>query len=206
MRYIFLLLAFWGIIMGESATAQDVVQKISTAQSVAVKTNLLYGAYTLTPNLGVEAGLNKHLSLDFSVGYNPWNRKGAGVSNRKAVHWLVNSEVRYWLDRPFEGHFFGAHALYSFYNISGKKLPLLLGKDSKRYRYEGFAVGGGLSYGYRWPFARKWSADFTLGLGYARLRYDRYDCARCGEKNGSGMTRNYFGPARVGISLIYLIR
>ena len=41
------------------------------AQDVAVKTNLLYGVYTYTPNLGLEVGLGKRTTLDISGGYNP---------------------------------------------------------------------------------------------------------------------------------------
>ena len=41
------------------------------AQSVAVKTNLLYDA-TLTPNLGVEMGLGKRVTAQLFYGLNPW--------------------------------------------------------------------------------------------------------------------------------------
>ncbi|MEG1935625.1 MAG: DUF3575 domain-containing protein, partial [Rikenellaceae bacterium] len=46
------------------------------AQSVAIKTNLLYGAAAYTPNLGLEIGLGRKTTLDISGGYNPWNRDG----------------------------------------------------------------------------------------------------------------------------------
>ena len=42
------------------------------AQDIAIKTNLLYGAYTYTPNLSLEVGLGKRSTLDLGGGYNPW--------------------------------------------------------------------------------------------------------------------------------------
>ena len=47
--------------------------------------------------------------------------------------------------------------------------------------------------------------EATIGVGYARLEYDKYarDC-KC-EKLGHN-TRNYFGPTKVGLSFIYVIK
>ena len=39
-------------------------------------------------------------------------------------------------------------------------IPLLFEKE---YRYEGIAVGGGLTYGYFMPFSKRWGAEFTDG-------------------------------------------
>lgn len=43
----------------------------SRAQDIAIKTNLLYGGYTYTPNLSLEIGLGKRSTLDLGGGYNP---------------------------------------------------------------------------------------------------------------------------------------
>ena len=48
----------------------------SRAQDIAIKTNLLYGGYTYTPNLSLEIGLGKRSTLDLGGGYNPWNLDG----------------------------------------------------------------------------------------------------------------------------------
>ncbi|MEG1650051.1 MAG: DUF3575 domain-containing protein, partial [Rikenellaceae bacterium] len=142
------------------------------AQSVAIKTNLLYGAAAYTPNLGLEIGLGRKTTLDISGGYNPWNRDGKHENNKKLVHWLIQPEFRYWLCQRFNGHFFGAHALGGQYNISGHKL---LGMISKDYRYEGYMAGGGLTYGYQFVLGRRWNLEASIGIGYARLHYDKYN-------------------------------
>lgn len=177
----------------------------SSAQKVALKTNLLYGAYTYTPNLSLELGLSERSTLDIGGGYNPWNLRDATDNNKKLVHWLGQIEYRYWLCSKFNGHFFGVHALGTQYNISGHELPLMFGKNSKNYRYEGWGAGAGISYGYSFYLGNRWSLEAQIGVGYARLHYDKYDCVKCGKKLGSE-NRNYFGPTKAGISIIYIIK
>lgn len=177
----------------------------SNAQQVAVKTNLLYGGYTYTPNLSLEIGLSNRSTLEIGGAYNWFNRVGSQVDNKKLVHSLGQIEYRYWLCSKFSGHFFGVHALGSQFNIAGHELPLLFGKGSKNYRYEGYGVGGGISYGYSFFLGNRWSLEAQIGVGYAWLHYDKYDCVKCGKKIGTE-NRNYFGPTKAGISLIYIIK
>lgn len=174
-------------------------------QKVAFKTNLLYGAYTYTPNLSLEVSLGNRSTLDFGGGYNFWNLDGTNDNNKKAVHWLGQIEYRYWLCSKFDGHFFGVHMLGTQYNISGHNLPLLFGDNSQNYRYKGWGAGVGVSYGYSFYLGKRWSLEATIGAGYARLQYDRYDCVKCGRKIASE-GRDYFGPTKAGISLIYIIK
>ena len=177
------------------------------AQKVAVKTNLLYGAGTLTPNLGVEFGLGKRTTLDLSGGFNPWNVEEA-ADNKKWAHFLIQPEFRYWLCERFNGHFFGVHGLYSEYNIGGIEIPNIFGSDplfNKNNRYEGSAYGGGLSYGYHWMWGKRWGMEFTLGVGAVYTTYDKYGCDMCADHVGTG-DKLYFGPTKAGITLVYLIK
>lgn len=178
---------------------------ICSAQEVAIKTNLLYGAATYTPNLGMELGIGNRSTLHISGGYNPWNLEGSESNNKKLVHWFSNIEYRHWLCEKFSGHFFGVSALGTQYNISQYELPLLFGKGSRNYRYEGYGYGGGLSYGYQWILGKRWNLEANLGVGYARLHFDRYECRTCGTKVDTEK-RNYWGPTQAGISLIYIIK
>ena len=179
-----------------SATAQD---------KIAIKTNLLYAAGALTPNLGMEIGLGKRTTLDISGAYNWFNLNSKRDNNKKLVHWLVQPEFRYYLCERFSSHYFGFHAIGSMYNIGGRELPMLFGKGSENYRHEGYAYGAGFSYGYQLPIAKRWNMGFNIGLGYMRMKYDQYDCVNCGELKEKGVAKNYFGPTKAGITLIYLI-
>ena len=39
-------------------------------------------------------------------------------------------------------------------------------------RYDGSLYGVGISYGYQWIISKRWSMEATIGVGYARLKYD----------------------------------
>lgn len=165
------------------------------SQIVGVKTNLLYD-FTSTINLGLEIAIAPKWSLELPVNYNPWDLG----TDKKIKHWLVQPEVRYWLCERFNGHFFGLHGHVGSYNFGGIKL---LGLED--HRYEGNLYGGGLSYGYHWILNKRWSIEATLGIGYAYLDHSKYNCERCGAKLYDE-TKHWFGPTKVGVSFIYIIR
>ena len=161
----------------------------------ALKTNALYLA-TTTFNLGMEIGLSKKFTLDISGNYNPWEFS----DNKKIKHWLVQPELRYWPCERFNGHFFGLHGHYAEFNVGGIKMLDLDGK-----RYEGNLYGGGISYGYQWVLGNRWNIEASIGVGYAHIDYDKYRCEKCGTKIKDD-SKNYWGPTKASISLIYIIK
>ncbi len=161
-----------------------------------VKTNLLYDA-TATINLGVEVRTGQHTSIDLSGNYNNWEFK----NDRKWKHYLVQPEFRYWLNETFDGHFFGAHALWALYNVGNLPKPPF-SEYMKTHRFEGWLGGIGASYGYRYNFDHRWAVEGTIGLGYVYKHYDVFNCGKCGELLATE-SKNYFGPTKVGISLIF---
>ena len=173
------------------------------AQKVAIKSNLLYDA-TTTANLGLEFKLGSRTTFDLPVNYNGWAlfKDDKGIrDNRKWMHLLVQPELRFWTCESFTGHFWGIHAHYAYYNAGGFG-PLKVLKD---HRFEGWLAGAGLSYGYNWMLSPRWSIEATIGLGYAFMDYEKFECYKCGEKLKDG-TYHYFGPTKVGISLIYFLK
>lgn len=172
------------------------------AQTVGIKTNLLYDA-ALSPNLGVEIGLAPRWSLDVSGNINAWT-----INDRKWKHWLAQPEVRYWLCERFQGHFFGLHLLggqYNVGNIPGAK-DFLGNKFSeiKDHRFQGWAAGAGIAYGYAWILGKHWNLEAEIGLGWAYTRYDKYPCANCGTKEESDRVHNYVGPTKAALNLVYI--
>lgn len=159
------------------------------AQKAGIKTNVLYWA-TTTMNIGGEFALSSRMTLDAKAGYNPFHFR----DNKKIMHWMVQPEWRYWPCRRFMGHFFGIHAHGGKYNGGVRK-----------YRYEGWLIGGGLSYGYQWLIGRHWNIEAELGVGYAWLHFDKYLRNHCGRFMNSGH-HNYWGPTQLGISFVYLFK
>ncbi len=162
-----------------------------SAQGVLIKTNLPYAA-TLTPNLGVEFGLSKSLSFNIEGSYNPFEWS----ENKYHKHFLVIPELRYWTCYKFNKSFFGLHGLYGKYNLDDSKFL-----DS---RFEGDIIGAGLVYGYHLYLNKNWGLEFLIGLGYAHLTYNKYECGKCGESQGY-FERDYVGPTRAAISLVYIL-
>ena len=172
----------------------------SFSQSVGIKTNLVHWA-TTTPNLGIEFAFSRKLTMEIGYGYNPFVFK----DNKKVQHWIVQPELRYWTCESFNGHFFGIHGLIGEYNIGGVDVPIGKLKNLKDYRYQGYAYGGGISYGYQWVLSKRWNLEANLGAGYVYLDYDKYPCVKCGTLIGEN-TKNYFGVTKAAVSLIYLIK
>ena len=171
------------------------------AQQIGFKSNTLYWA-TTTPNIGLEMEVGKKKTAQVFLGLNPWKQSGGDQSRLR--HWLVMPEYRYWFSQNFEGWFLGAHALGGQYNVGGVKFPFGLLKGLRDHRYEGWYAGGGITAGKQWNLSKHWNFEASLGLGYIHTQYDKFECGTCGEKLNSAH-KNYVGPTKVALSLIYLI-
>ena len=196
-----------------------------TAQTpplVALRTNLVYWAAIVpqvTPNAGIEFGLSKKMTFNLIGAYNPWNLNGSETNNKKLVHFIVEPEVRYWFCERFNGSAIGVHGIFSKFNIGGYKIPLLFSKNAKytnssgqtvilkpeEQRNEGWGAGAGVSYNYHWILSKHFGIEFSLGVGFIYMKYDKYKCATCDDFLGS-YKNSYMGPTKIGINLIYVIK
>jgi len=171
--------------------------------AVALKTNLLYAASALTPNLSLEIGTKPRQSVELSGSYSWRGRNAAASDNHKqSAHWIARGEYRWWLCERFSGHYFGAHALYGRYYISGHEVPLMFEKE---YSYHGWAAGAGATYGYSVPLGKQWNLEFNVGVGYMYMKYDRGTCVKC-DPQPEKKDKHYFGPTRAGINLVFTIK
>ena len=168
------------------------------AQEIAIKTNLLYDA-TSTPNIGAEIGIAPKQTFEIIYGWNPWKFG----DSKQLRHWSLSPEYRWWFCHRFNGSFMGLHALGGQFNMGGVKLPFGIWPTLKDHRYEGWFVGGGITYGYQWVLSKHWNIEALLGVGYARLNYKKFECKECGELLAH-KKKNYVGPTKAAISLLYL--
>ena len=154
-------------------------------QTIGIKTNVLYWG-AITPNLGVEYAFARQWSLNVDGMYAPWTFK----DNKKYLAWGIQPELRLWCCEAMTRHYVGLHYHYARFNIG-----------QQDFRRDGHLMGAGLSYGYIWVIDSRWNIDFNIGLGYARLNYDKYR-QKCGQLE-EHRERNYWGPTKAGVTFVY---
>lgn len=163
----------------------------------AIKSNLLHDLNT-TLSLGVELPIGRHWSFDLSADYNPWTFS----EGRKWKHWLVQPELRLWTRRALQGHFFALHALGGEYNVNKIHLPFDMYRAAADRRFQGWAAGAGLAYGYRWNFSSRWGMEAEVGLGAVYSKWDKFCPVNCGVRTGTG-SGIYFTPTKLALNLVY---
>ena len=170
-------------------TDKSVSAPQTSSRYVAVKTNLAAWAGTIM-NLAADVQVIEHFSVELPVLWCPWY-----VSDKHAVKtFTIQPEARYWLSKPGKGHFFGVHAHVGWFNVKWNRDRY---QDTDRP-----LLGAGISYGYLLPFNAHWAGEFTLGAGYANMRYDTYYNIDNGARIDT-RTKNYWGITRVGLSVVY---
>lgn len=170
-------------------TDKSVSAPQTSPRYLAVKTNLAAWAGTIM-NLAVDVQVSEHFSVELPVLWCPWY-----VSSEHAIKtFTVQPEARYWLSKPGKGHFFGVHAHVGWFNVKWNRDRY---QDTERP-----LLGAGISYGYLLPFNEHWAGEFTLGAGYANMRYDTWYNIDNGARIDT-RTKNYWGITRVGLSVVY---
>ncbi len=170
-----------------------------SGQHVGIKNNLLLDAGR-NPNLGVEVATGARTTLDVNGSYNPFTFGGG----KKYKHWFVQPEFRYWFCERFNGMFVGGHLHGGQYNFARVRMPLGTYKTLRDHRYEGYFYGAGVSFGNQWMLGKRWNLEASVGVGYARFHYDKYQCGDCGPTLATG-NHNYFGPTKITASFIYML-
>ena len=173
----------------------------ASAQSVAVKTNLLYDGFA-SPSLGLEFALSRDWTFDISG-----NTNYLDVNKHEWHHWEVTPEFRYWFCEKFQGNFIGVNlmgGIYNFANIGG--LKKFLNNDFTQLadcRVKGFGAGAGFVYGHSWVLGKHWNLEAEIGIGWIYTRYDKYDL-KTGVKLRNDAVHNYVGPTKAAINLEYV--
>lgn len=174
-----------------------------SAQKFGIKSNLLSDV-TLSPNLGIEFKMAPKWTMDISGEVNAWT-----VDGHRWRHWFAMPEARLWLCEAFQGSFFGLHAIGGQYNFGNLKNGIhnFLGSDFSQlsdYRFQGWAAGAGIAYGYSWILGKHWNMEAEIGIGWMYTRYDKFPCAECGTKLESNKPHNYVGPTKLALNIEYL--
>ena len=192
--------------MGQQQSADQIRyaedHRLKTMPRLAIKSNMLYNL-TTTPSIGIELRLGKKVTFDAPFHINPWFIDKE--KNSKFKFLLVQPQFRLWTCESFNGHFFGIHGHYAFYNVGALPTsPIPFTDKMNKYRFQGHLYGAGISYGFQWILGKRWGFEFEIGGGYARLEYDEFDCLPCATEFQI-KRKDYWGVTKAGISLMYFI-
>lgn len=130
----------------------------ASAQYSAVRVNAL-AALTGTLDLGAEVSVADKWTVEVAGRWNPIRTTSLSTN----FH-AVQLGSRYWLYESFVGHYIGQHILYADYDLG-----------SRHKRYNGRAVGVGVSYGYSWMLSKRWNISVEAGIGLFYTRDTRRD-------------------------------
>lgn len=155
----------------------------------ALRANLLRWA-TLTPDLGVEWRVNRHVGIAVNGTYTSWTWQDDA---RRHALWEVNPEVRYYIGKEKRGYVGAMYKVGAFnYKLSGT------GR-------QGDLIGGGLVGGYQLKLNKALSLDFSLGLGYVNADVEKYRLIDGVRVRQGKETKNWWGPTQAGVTLVWTI-
>lgn len=170
---------------------------------IAVKTNLLYDA-ALLPNITAEWYMGNKWSLALEANWSWWTFDSPLANRWYHQVQTAGIELRRWFKSPapLQGHALGAYSMIGDYNLR------LFVKDKNTMGYSGdLSWSAGLSYAYSLPVARRINIELGVAFGYMGGRYYKYNyCTDHDHWAQRGVyNRSYFGPTRLGVSLVWLV-
>ena len=168
------------------------------AQLVAVGTDVASDVLMI-PCVGVEVvtGNRSSVSLNVSRALKPWWNK----DDTKAT--IIQPEYRYYFSgRPISKWFLGVGGIGAVYDVTWKDKV-----------YDGYALGGGITFGYVHNLSDRLSIDFHSGFGaiyYRRKEYfvhDNFDTDYTVNGAEQANARGYYLlPTRIGVSVTSILK
>lgn len=167
---------------------------VGAPKMLHLRTNLLYDAL-LVPSVGAELSLGRSWSFLADGSFN-WLK-----FDSKHWYWRVATatvEARLWTGGSVaamrhRGHHFGIYAGCYRYDFEF---------GSKGYMAN-FNYGGGVSYGYSMPIARRLSLDLGLSVGYIGGNYKEYDPIDTHYVLQREKRLNWIGPTKLEVTLVW---
>ena len=174
------------------------------ASCQAIKTNVPYLLLGI-PNIGAEFSISKKISISGDILWAPYLFKKddqvlRSLQGSIEMRYYINPKY-YYTNNTYDGFYIGPYVLAGDFNVGLKT------KDNPldNFRREGWGISAGVSLGYKMYLSNRFRVDFNLCLGYAQMQYDKYYLG--GEWSNYPLemnkTKSWFGPTKVGISLVY---
>ncbi len=173
----------------EQARLQAEETAKATPYHFALRANLLRWA-TLTPDLGIEWRINRHVGIAVNGTYTSWSWDD---KNRRYALWEVAPEVRWYLGKEKRGYIGAMYKAGQFnYKLS----------ETGR---QGDLMGGGIVGGYQLKLNKALSLDFNLGIGYIHADTEKYTVIDGTRVRQGKESKNWWGPTSAGVTLVWTI-
>ncbi len=172
---------------------------------MAVKSNLLYDA-ALVPNIGVEFYIDKGWSIGANWMYAWWNDECIDwfwriYGGELAVRKYFGKAAK---ENPLHGHHLGIYGEVFTYDFEVGGRGYIGGKPGGTL-FDQANYGAGIEYGYSLPISKHFNLDFVIGVGYQGGVYWEYLPIDNHYVWQSTKQRNYFGPTKAEVTLVWLI-
>ncbi len=182
-----------------AVSRRDNIRGAGHEAKVHLRTNLLHDA-VLLPSVGVEFAVGSRWTMAVSGAFN-W--LGDDSRHRYWRIGVADVELRRWLGSSLDvwrlkGHHVGVYVTACRYDI----------EFGGKGQMGDLNYGGGISYGYSAPIGRKWSLDFTVGVGYVGGRYKEYEPSRDTWNHyvvQEEKDRRWLGPTKAEVTLVWHI-
>ena len=172
---------------------------------MALKTNMLYDVVAI-PNIAAEFHLGKRFSLTANYTHAWWSNAA------KHFYWRyygAEASLRWWFGKssrvkPLQGHHVGVNYQIMTYDFQLGGKGILAGKPGGTL-IDRPSHTVALEYGFSLPIARRLNLDFVIGAGYNWGIFDEYIPIDGHDVWQATKRRQYFGPTKAEISLVWLI-
>lgn len=172
---------------------------------MAIKTNMLYDVAAV-PNIGAEFYLGQNFSIAANYAHAWWKK------DAKNFYWRyygADASLRWWFGKasrikPLQGHHIGLNYQILTYDFQLGNKGIMAGMPNGNLADRANHIVA-LEYGYSLPITRRLNIDFSIGAGYHWGIFEEYIPVDGHNVWQATKRRQYFGPTKLEISLVWLI-
>ncbi len=172
---------------------------------MAIKTNMLYDVAAV-PNIGAEFYLGGNFSIAANYMHAWWSKDANQFYWR---YYGADASIRWWFGKPtrikpLQGHHIGVNYQILTYDFQLGNKGIMAGAPGGNLADRANHIVA-LEYGYSLPIGRRLNLDFGIGFGYHWGLFEEYMPIDGHHVWQATKRRQYFGPTKLEVSLVWLI-
>ncbi len=145
--------------------------------------------------------ITNKITFELIANVNPWTFK----NDKKWQLYALQAGIKYWFQGNFNKFFINTDLLGGYYNMSRIKFTLANSNvDLSNLEYRGTIIGWNVGTGFIIPLSERLKLEGAISVGYIRFHYDRYHKTTDSFYKINTTSKNYVGPTKISLSLMYL--